>query len=83
MVLLCQYACSKFSSPSAGLKLTSTQFTKGGYEGGMGTLRCPHCGEVVAGPPEQVSEVSKSRKTEQQSEQMALSSQLDLLEMEM
>ena len=83
MVLLCQYACSKFSSSNALLKLTSTQFTKGGYEGGVGILRCPHCGEVVAGPPEQASEASNSNKTEQQSEQVAMSSHFDLLEMGM
>ena len=83
MVLLCQYACSKVSSSSAVLKLMSTQFTKRGYEGCVGTLRCPHCGEVVAGPPEQASEASYSSKTEQQCEQMTLSSQFDLLEMEM
>ena len=83
MVLLRQYACSRFSSSSAMLKLTSTQFTKGGYEGRVGTLRCPHCGEVVAGPPEQAFEASNSRKTEQQSKQMALSSQFDLLEVGM
>ena len=83
MVLLCQYACSKFSSSSAVLKLTSTQFTKVGYKGAGETLRCPHCGEVAAGPSIQASEASHFSKTEQQSEQMALSSHFDLLGMGM
>lgn len=83
MVLLRQYACSRFILSRAILKLTSTQFTKGSYEGDMGTLRCPHCWEVVAGPREQAFEASNFSKAEQQSKQMGLSSQFDLLEVGM
>ena len=83
MVLLCQYACSKFSCSIAILKLTSTQFSKGVCKGTVETLRCPHCGEVVAGPPEQAFEASHSRKTEQPSDQVAIPSHLDLLEIGM
>ena len=83
MVLLRQYACSRFISSRAILKLTSTQFMKGRYEGDMGTLRCPHCGEVVAGPREQAFEASNCSKAEQQTQQMVLSSKFDLLEVGM
>ena len=63
-------------------KLTSTQFTKGKFEAPVDTLRCPQCGEPVAGPPQQADEeVQTDVDLEHQSRGMVSSAQFELLEM--
>ena len=63
-------------------KLTSTQFTKGKHEASVETLRCPQCGEPVAGPSQQTDEeVQRAIALEYQSRDMVLSAQFELREM--
>ncbi|CAF9923790.1 hypothetical protein IMSHALPRED_006018 [Imshaugia aleurites] len=59
-------------------------FTKAKHEAPVHTLKCPQCGELVAGPPEEVvEEGSGAVDLEHQSRDMVLSAQNDLLEIEM
>lgn len=65
-------------------KLTVTQFTIENREARVGTLKCPQCGELVAGPSQEVvEEVPNAVDVEHQSSDMILSAQFDLLEMGM
>ena len=82
MVLLCQYACGRYTRPHANAQLTSPQITKGKYEAPVGMSKCPQCGELVdRSSQEAVQEVSNSVDLEHQSRDTILLAQLDLLEM--
>lgn len=59
-------------------KLTSIQFTKGN-SAHVNTLRCPQCGELGAGPPE---EVSNAVDAEDQSRDVTYLAQLERLQWE-
>ena len=65
-------------------KLTVTQFTIENREARVGTPKCPQCGELVAGPSQEVvEEVPNAVDVEHQSRDMILSAQFELLEMRM
>ena len=63
-------------------ELTSTQFTQGNNEASYNMLKCPQCGELVAGPPEgAIDELTNPVDLEHQSWDMLLSRQFELPEM--